>query len=294
MANHLSEQLTLPLLPGSHPKYECQGAVPLGYVTRFSIYTIGNMTGKEDSIEIKPRFYYVTKDGKQKEEVDLWYCETFEGEYQRFVKVGSKRDRRNIKRLQIGSLYRGATPYEIHNTENILGMGKYELYDAKVPVYTFGKISIPWQMRTFVGTKDNRPKAVSDATVRKSFQKWYGEYYLPATLYAVKKDFDIWDWARKYGKLGGGINGLEPFWKSKKGYILVNFDIETVKDGKSHLSYINRKNERDGYCNMWKTTGFRYQKKDCKGNLFTLQDGDYSFFNLNRSVKDDYVSGGTH
>lgn len=173
-------------------------------------------------------------------------------------------------------------------------MGKYELYDAKVPVYTFGKISIPWQMRTFVGTKDNRPKAVSDATVRKSFQKWYGEYYLPATLYAVKKDFDIWDWARKYGKLGGGINGLEPFWKSKKGYILVNFDIETVKDGKSHLSYINRKNERDGYCNMWKTTGFRYQKKDCKGNIFTLQDGDYAFFNLNRSVKDDYVSGGTH
>lgn len=292
--NNMPKQWTLPLLAGSHPEYPCEGAVSLGYVTRFSIYTIGSMTGKKDGIRIKPRFYYVTKDGKKKEEVDLWYCETFDGAYQRFVKVGTKRDSRNIKRLQLGALYRGATSYEIHNTEKILGMGKFELYDAKEPVYTFGNISIPWQMRTFIGTKDNRPSTISDTTVRKSFQKWYGEYYLPATLYAVKKDFDIWDWARKYGKLNGGINGLEPFWKSKRGYILVNFDIETIKDGSPYLSYINRENEKDGYCNMWKMAGYQYKKEDCRGNMFILQDGDYAFFHLDRSVKDDYISGGTH
>ena len=45
---------------------------------------------------------------------------------------------------------------------------------------------------------------------------------------------------------------------------------------------------------MWKLAGFTYSKKDCKGNTFVLKDGDYAFFDLDKSVSNDYVSGGTH
>lgn len=292
--HHLSDKLVLPLLPGSHPTKSCQGAIPLGYVTRFSMYTIGNMTGKKDSIRIKPRFYYMTRDGKIEEEVDLWYNETFQGKYHTLVKVGSQEDKKNQKILKIGSLYSGASKEEIHNTEKILGMGKYKLYDEKVPVYTFGIIEIPWQMRTFIGKKNNCPKNISEERVSISVQKWYGEYSLPATLYAVKKDFNIWDWVKKYGKNYGGINFSEPFWKSKNGYILVNFEIETIHEGQPYLSYINLKNTKEGYCNMWNMEGYQYKQKNCMGKEMNFKNGDYALFDLKRSVKDDYVSGGTH
>ena len=295
-ANNQPSKLTLPLLPGSHPVQKCQGAVPLGYVTRFSLSTMGDMYTDKDYITIKPTFYYVSRDGKRKEEVDLYYNETFydtDKQYHYLVKVGSERDKKNIKKLKLGDLYTGVPDLEIHQTERILGLQKNHLFGPRVPVYTFGRINIPWRMRTFIGRFPNRPSNVSEQLVRRSIQKWYGEYYLPATVYAVKKDFDVLGWAKKYGKYNG-IDFHEPFWKDKYGYITVNFSIETIQNGKRHLSYINPTNVKDGYCNMWKQSGFTYKKKDCKGNIFTFQDGDYAVFDLNRSVKDDYITGGTH
>ena len=288
-SNGQSNKMTFPLVPGSHPQYKCQGAIPLGYLTRFSIYTMGNMyDGKDDYVNLKPKFYYVSKDGKTREEVDLYYTETINGKKKMLVQVGSEQDKNNKKSMKMGNHYTSVPETEIKNTANILGITTNQLKGTRKNVYTFGNIMLPWNMRTFVGTFSNRPSSVSDAKVRRSIQKWYGEYYLPAKVYAVKKGGKVSEYAKKHG-----ITFKENFWK-KNGYIIVQFQIETIQDGERHLSYINPVNEQYGYCNMWKLEGFTYNKKDCKGNKFVLQDGDYAFFDLSRSVSDDYVSGGTH
>lgn len=288
-SNGQSSKFTLSLLPGSHPNYKCQGAVTPGYVTRFSIYTMGNMySGQDDYVNLKPTFYYVSKDGKTREEVDLYYTETINGKKKQLVKVGSDTDKNNKKSMKMGNHYTSVPETEIKNTANILGITTNQLKGTRKNVYTFGNIMLPWNMRTFVGTFSNRPASVSDAKVRRSIQKWYGEYYLPAKVHAIKKGSNVLDYAKKHG-----ITYKESFWK-KNGYIVVNFAIETIQDGERHLSYINPVNSKYGYCNMWKLEGFTYSKKDCKGNTFTLKDGDYAFFDLEKSVADDYVSGGTH
>ncbi len=293
--NKQTKQMTLPLIYGSNPdpKYSCEGAMKLGYVARFYCYTMGNFYDQNSTVKIKPRFYYVTKDGKTKKEVDLYYNETStkSKQYERMIKVGSQRDLENVKKLRLNLLYTSVPKQEIKDTEQILGMRPNSL-STNVPVYTFGKISIPWKMRTFVGTFKNSNKP-QESLIRRSVQKWYFEYYLPATLFIVEKDVDIWDWASKNGN--GKIYFDEPFFLDpKKGYILVNFDIIAYQNGKPYLSYINEENAKNGYCNMWQLSGFQYQKTDCKGSTFHFTNGDIALFDPNRTVTKDYVSGGTH
>ena len=106
---------------------------------------------------------------------------------------------------------------------------------------------IPPSLRSFVGYINNVPSTVTEAMVAKSVQNWYGEYYLPGEIHVTPKGFDVLDYIRK----NGPIDYKEKFWL-KNGYIIVNFDIETMKDGKRHLSYINADNAAEGYRNMWK------------------------------------------
>jgi len=94
-------------------------------------------------------------------------------------------------------------------------------------------------------------------------------------------------------KKNGPITYKEDFWL-KNGYVIVNFDIETIQKGKKHLSYINADNAAQGYCNMWKKEGYQYEKKDYKGNLFQFSDGDYIMYYTNKSAAKDYISSGTH
>jgi len=78
----------------------------------------------------------------------------------------------------------------------------------------------------------------------------------------------------------------------KDGYIVVNFDITTVKNADfDHptLSYYKAL-----YCNMWETEGFDYTKTDYNGTTFNLMDGDTVFYYANKRSSDDYQSGGTH
>lgn len=53
---------TLPLVNGNHPFYWDAGIIKTGYLTRFSLTTIGNMYGENDYIRIKPKFCYISKD----------------------------------------------------------------------------------------------------------------------------------------------------------------------------------------------------------------------------------------
>lgn len=279
---------TLPLIGGSHPNYLNIGIIKKGYLTRFSLITIGNMYNANDYIRILPKFYYVDYQGQNNKEVDIYYSETFSGKKNSFVKMGSDLDKTNTKTMTLGDPFLNATAAEITSTASIKGISEKQLKGIKKAVYTFKNIMIPESLRTFIASNQNIPSAVSLSKAVKSKQRWYGEYYLPSEVYAVPKDYDVISYGRK-----NGLTKNDTIWL-KNGYIIINFQIETLKNGQRHLSYINPTNSTDGYCNMWKREGFQYQKTDYKANTFYFRDGDFVLYHTNQSAAKDYGSRGTH
>lgn len=279
---------TLPLVNGSHSKYKNIGTINTGYITRFSLVTIGNMYSSRDYINIKPTFYYVDINGKNRQEVDLYYSETFDNKKQRLVKAGSELDKLNKKSMILGEPLTSVPEVEIRETAASKGVSEKQLKGVKKNVYTFMNLMIPDSMRTYIGNSVHVPYSLA-AKEKKSKQRWYGEYYLPSEVYVTKKGYDVLKYANE-----NGITYKESFWL-KNGYIIINLDIETIKNDSRYLSYINQYNNQvNGCCNMWKTEGFAYSKVDYKQVNLQFIDGDYVLYNTDKSAAKDYISGGTH
>jgi len=248
------------------------------------------MKTDKDYIRIKPTFYHVSSNGKDRKEVDIYYSETFNKKKHHFVKLGSELDLQNKKSIQTGSANLSIPREELFQTSVLRNISLKELMAQNRKVYTFTNIMIPESLRTYVGFEKNIPSTVNKDDIAKSKQNWYGEYYLPSEIHVVPKGFNINQYLTDFG---GGITYREPFWING-GYIVVNFEIESIKDGNRHLSYINEKNALNGHLNMWEREGFQYQKADYQGNVFNFENGDIVLYYVNKSVSDDWESKGTH
>ena len=262
---------TLPLLEGSHSVYKNRGALKTGYTFRFDLMTQGNYYGSADFITITPRFYYVKKDGTGRQEVDLWYHENFNGKQNYFVRIESTgRNRDNPKNMVLGDIYRNVEETEITDTARILGLNRDSFSKATHPVGWLDQLILSQNQRTFTGMKTWLPTGVDADTATKTVQKWYGEYYLPNDLFAAPQGFDV----TEYGRTHNGLDGKESFWL-KDGYIIVNFQIETVQNNDFSnpvLSYGGSSG-----CNMFAREGYVHAKTDNNSITFTLQDGDIVF-----------------
>lgn len=288
-SNGQNSNHTLTLVNGSHPKYKNIGVLKTGYVSRFSLHTVGNMYSENDYIKIKPTFYYVDSKGKNRQEVDIYYSETFNGKHNVMVKMGSSLDLKNKKSFYTNDRYISIPETALKQTASLEGMSLKSWKGQKKNVFTFTNIMIPRSLRTLIGFLAKVPSTVTVEMVAKSVQNWYGEYYIPSEVHVVPKGFDVLEYIKK----NGPINYKENIWLSN-GYIIVNFDVETIQNGKRHLSYINSDNAPNGYCNMWKREGYQYQKTDYKGNTFHFIDGDYIMYYTEKSAAKDYISSGTH
>ncbi len=284
---------TIPLVNGSHPTRSGIGAIKSGYVTRFHLVTIGNMFSDKDYIKIRPRFYYVDAKGNNKQEVDIYYTETFLGKKQVLIKAGSLLDSLNVKAFHLGDTYLSVPEAEITTKSYITGKSVNEIKDKKANLFTFTNIMIPEALRTYIGSNytptGSVPNGVDERKVTTSMQKWYAEYYLPSDIHVVPKGYDV----QGYSKNNGGLDYQETFWLND-GYVIVNFDIETIQNGVRHLSYLNLENAAKGFCNMWNKEGFIYGKVDEKGNRFQFVDGDTFLYFTDKSAARDYRAGGTH
>lgn len=315
-------EYTFPLVNGSHPLFKNIGILKTGYVSRFYLTTIGSMyEDSDDSIVIEPTFYYVSADGKTTEQVDVYYTETINGKKTSLVKVGSDTDTLNMKKLCIGDTYTSVPVEELQRKAILTGRSLKEIKADTAEIYSFGKVNITDQLRTYIGNEyipnGVLPAGVSEKVANMSVQKWYFEYYLPSEVHVCAKGTDVESYAKSKG-----IDYKESFWKSG-GYLKVSFNITSIENGSKNLSYINKQNSANGYCNMWKTEGFSYTKTDNAGIKFTFEDGDILLYYLNNndgtpsnnpnssenpntstpstitpynpgSAADDYVSGGTH
>lgn len=282
-----NETYTLPLLSGSHPTVNNEGAIPLGYTFKFECETVGNYFSEKDCIEILPTFYYLSRDGQIKQEVDVWYSEYFNDQNNYFVKVGSSEDDQNVKYIKIGDPDRNVPSGDIKNTSRIVGLSEKAFKEKTAKLGWYDRIILAEPLRTFIGNSIELPNDVISDDALKSIQHWYGEYYLPNDLYAAPKGKDVLSYAKKHN----GLNGKEDFWL-RDGYLLVNFNIQTIQDGDFNhpiLSYYEAPR-----CNMWQVEGFKYFNKDYYQKEFNLQDGDIVFYDLERKASDDYKIKGTH
>ncbi len=284
-----SSKYTLPLMNGSHPTYSEIGAIKTGYYTRFSVDTIGDYDGIDDYIRITPKFYFVNEKGHCRQEVDLYYTQYFESTNRKqiLVKIGSALDQNNIHSIDRKDTYLtgGALKGTPCTKKN------------KNKVYTFGNIMIPDTLMSYTGNPSyfqplvctNNSKLLS--LQNQSVQTWICEYYLPTKLYVCAKDYDV----ASYAKNNGGLTFDEAFWL-KDGYLIVNFQIETIQNKERHLSYVNTENAINGWCNMWKMEGGVSSKKDIHGNTYSIMDGDYVMYEIgrNKNVNYDYKTGGIY
>lgn len=285
-----TEKYTLPMACASHPVYSNIGAIKTGYYTRFSVDTIGNYDGKDDFIRITPKFYFVNGKGNKRQEVDIYYTEKFEATNKKhiMVKVGSSLDATNTHKLNSKDTY-------------LTGSGSLKgvpcTTKTQKNIYTFGNIMIPDVLMSYIGNSQYfRPQETTTNSAllskqQKAVQTWICEYYLPATIHVCPKGFNVDEYAADHR----GLDFKEDFWLTQ-GFVIINFEIETIQNGERHLSYINAANAANGYCNMWQMEGATEIKTDAWNNLFTFHDGDYALYyaDPSKSVKKDYRSGGIY
>lgn len=277
----------VPIIGGSHPYDEKFQALKTGYHVKFRLKSVGNYSGLNDSIGIVPSFYYIGRDGKGRQEVDLYYNETIGGSRKVLVKAGGALDRSNGKQIDMLDFYSLAPREALARTAALLGTSVPEIFGQPATIYSVGNVRLPAQTRVFTGSVQRN--VMNSKTAEKSVQEWYGEYALPAEVYAVPKGFDLEGYVRKNSRVE---KDSELFFRD--GYLIVNFQVETFRGRNQELSYVNPLNQKNGYCNMWKAEGFPYNRKSNQGVQFIFQDGDALFYDLSESVQDDYRSMGTH
>lgn len=293
-------KFTFPLVNGSHPKYKNLGVQKTGYAVRFMLDTIGEMYSSGCRIKIIPTFYYVNKEGKNRQQVDLYYKEEINEVVYPIVKVGSGIDLVNIKAGKTGNIYSRIPKDELKQTAKVLGTSYSKLKNQSGAMYSYSQINLLKEFRTFIGndyasyiTGLDSFSGVSNATnqtktsLSKYMQRWYGTYKLPTNVHAVKAGYDVYGYLKKHG-----IDYSEDFWL-RGGYIIVNFNIITIdKDGKQNLSYINANNYlHNNNCSMWVTEGGILQKTDNKNLTFNFKAGDFLIYYTDKKSSDDYSGG---
>lgn len=301
------QPFTLPIRLGSHPDAGARNiSVKTGYHFKFDLKTKGNMFGPADGIRIKPDFYFASKDGKQRQAVDLYY----HSNEKKFIRIGSHEDKEK-RYVILNARLRNVPERELTDTAQFLYDAEYapnspnpvsrEQYvreyisnaSDKTWVGTYDWFILPQSLRTFVGNPNIPGNAT--ATPQRALaadQKWYGEYSIPAAVYVVPKGTNL----AEYGRTNR-LNDKSPIFL-KNGYIIVNFNIETIRNkdvANPHLQYIHAPAMAPyPHRNQWGLEGFRRTIADSYGNSFQLTDGDVIFYHGDQSSYDDFGSMGTH
>lgn len=285
-----TEQFTIPLVKGSHPTYETIGPMKTGYKFNFELETMGNYDGDYDGISITPTFFFVDTKGDNKQKVDLWYSEKVGKEQVYFVKIGSQRDKDldNKIFITLGDTYRSVPKEELINTSQLHGMEKEEFMNYNAYIGHYYEIILSKPAKTFIGDTNNLPNEVDQDQVRRSVQKYYGQYGLPANLYIAPEGTDVVEYSRS----NNGLDGYEDFWL-KDGYLIIHFDINTFKDKKIEDTLLNYGDQAER-CNMWDIEGYVQDKTDSTGSNFHFELGDIILYYGDESALGDYKVGGTH
>lgn len=271
----------LPLMPGTNTEEGySESVLAKGHPIFFSFKVSGNMMSKDDFALVKPSFHYVTYDGLNRQEVDVWYEEG--GRLQNLL------DQPKSYFMSLNNTYTGIDDADLIKTAsasaNLYGLEASQSLDNYIDNYLYSDsrkaekigasnfLALDWQQRAFVGEDQNIPAGVDPEKALTGVSQYYGMYMIPSKSLVVPK-----------GTATNQVltSRLEP------GYIIINFDIETI-DGyegdidKIHLSY-------DQLGDMFEIEGYKTSQ-----NGFSLLKGDMMFYDSNQSADRDYFTIGTH
>jgi len=279
----------MPVMPGKNDmKGYQQKAVKLGYTVKFEIKTVGNYYDNLDFVQIRPTFAFVDREGKNRQEVDLYYSTPKNP----LIKIGSFEDTETQK-IRLDFKYRGIDLSEFINTAEAIyrlrgGVGTYTLEKWKeafpkvsqngVVISKYTKLLLSEPIRSFIGPVQGVPGNVNRYKAFASVQKWYGEYHLPADLLVVPKGTDL--------SKERNLTRNSPVFL-KDGYVIVNFkDITVINDDdfdNPSLGYTGKTG--DG----WALEGY-----DLSQGGWQLVTGDVIVYYADKSASDDYIGTGTH
>ncbi|MFE6078375.1 DUF5704 domain-containing protein [Paenibacillus sp. NPDC057886] len=291
----------LPIRPGSHPVQGFKNvAVKTGYHIKFDLKTKGNMFGKQDGVRITPSFHFVSRDGSSRQKVDLYYHRGQE----RLIRIGSAQDLekrfvvlnarlRNVPSTELGDAARYQYTYELTTQEQSqITLAEYmvrfvdQTSHQKTWVGRYDWMILPASIRTLIGPKTDIPPGVNADRANAAIQRWYGEYSLPADVYAVQKGTDLEALARQHP-----LDEKSAIFQ-KDGYIVVNFNIESLRGGNTdapHLQYIHAP-----LMNQWQMEGFNPSPANTQGRNWPLKDGDVVFYHADQSSRNDFQSQAPH
>lgn len=289
---------TLPVLEGSHPFYQNTGYLKTGYVLRGSLKTVGSFYHEKDRVEIVPEFYFVDKQGENRKRVDLYYDESVAGKYRSLIRIGSERDAENIRILNLGSNGLSVGQQELKDTAFVENLDVEVVRDQQIQWHGYKELHLTSALRTFqgiyhmLGRNKAVPPGINEKEIMRAKQNWYFEYYLPSSYHITEYGYPVEEYGKNYP-----IDFQEDFWE-KEGFLIVNFHIYADSEKERRLSYTNEENASLGYCNMWKTEGYVYHRRDGNGRTFHLKDGDFAVFSYGMgqaaSSGEEYLAGGTH
>ena len=109
------------------------------------------------------------------------------------------------------ALYKYDHEYTFGQIANI-GRAQYVQYykekmtKQKTMIGRLSLLQLPANVRTLLGPKSGLPEGVDAARANASIQRWYGEYSLPAELFAVKSGTNV----AEYGRTHQGLTDKSP------------------------------------------------------------------------------------
>lgn len=275
---------TTPVVGTSNPASQTVGTLGLGYKIRYKMTTVGPYYHQTDKVSFSPKFYYVndkseylqidgtySKNLNTRAEVNVYYSETFNGNRNELVKLGSAQDKQNRKVLNLADDTFSVSQSRINLTNQILNTSNV---GQPAEAYNFAKTTLLSNMRTIDGdthisahrgnllalaadtryelnskmynilkSVEEKPgdyagtdfaelsKELTSSQVLKSVQTWYGEYYLPSDTYVTTAS---WGTVRK--QIENGYDGSEACWL-KGGRLVINFNPEITSETKQALRY---------------------------------------------------------
>ncbi|MCR4902048.1 MAG: hypothetical protein K6A23_04255 [Butyrivibrio sp.] len=140
------------------------------------------------------------------------------------------------------------------------------------------------------GSEDSLWESSDTQRFRTSMQTWYGQYHIPEDIYVVDLNkhpgFDMETYMTTASG-GLGITEDDEIFE-KGGYLIINFDIKTYKDGNLHMKYLGASSDGD----MWTKEGFNTSKlSGDTTSIPSYEEGDVVVIDLEKSVTDKYSAG---
>ena len=308
---------------GQNSQKQYRFAPKLGYVVEFDFKTKGVKTDNVD-VSVQPEgFYFVSKDGGEAQEVDLFF-KTVTNQY---IKIDPSTNNSDII-VNLSNQFMRVVVQEIIDSRRIMidQVGVTYTYNQNVPIGQLPALKMPEKLRLcynnfaeYVNRLYGKSEAgiTADAngglsystgkydavnngkdTVIASVGHWYAGYRLPSSTIAVPK--------------GTTVNQIlrNPNIAKKNGYILVKFDIVGKNGDEDYLRYTGPESitepgqytkDEDGKEQKWQDpqgnpdpTSPKQDIELPNGKPAIVPDGSVILFETDLKANNDYEVIGTH